>query len=41
MVLSLKGPAWWHDTGIGHFINSIHLWSVELVFATMVIHLWG
>jgi len=41
MVLSLKGPAWWHDTGIGHFINSIHLWSVELFFATMVIHLWG
>ena len=41
MILSLKGPAWWHYTGIGHFINSVHLWSVELFFATMVIHLWG
>ena len=37
----LKGPAWWHFTGIGHFFNSIHLWSVELFFFFMVIHLWG
>ncbi len=28
-------------TGIGHFFNSIHLWSVELFFFFMVIHLWG
>jgi hypothetical protein len=41
MILSLKGPAWWHYTGVGHFFNSIHLWSVELFFFTMVIHLWG
>jgi ubiquinol-cytochrome c reductase cytochrome b subunit len=41
MVLSLKGPAWWHYTGIGHFINSIHLWAVELFFFFMVVHLWG
>ena len=40
-VLGLKGPAWWHYTGIGHFFNSIHLWGVELFFAFMVIHLWG
>jgi quinol-cytochrome oxidoreductase complex cytochrome b subunit len=40
-VLTLKGPAWWHDTGVGHFFNSIHLWSVELFFFFMVIHLWG
>ena len=40
-VLALKGPAWWHITGIGHFFNSIHLWAVELFFAFMVIHLWG
>jgi hypothetical protein len=40
-ILSLKGPAWWHFTGIGHFFNSIHLWSVELFFFFMVIHLWG
>jgi quinol---cytochrome c reductase cytochrome b subunit, bacillus type len=40
-ILALKGPAWWHLTGIGHFFNSIHLWSVELFFFFMVIHLWG
>ncbi len=41
MVLTLKGPAWWHDTGVGHFFNSIHLWAVELFFFAMVVHLWG
>jgi hypothetical protein len=40
-ILTLKGPGWWHFTGIGHFFNSIHLWSVELFFFFMVIHLWG
>ena len=40
-ILSLKGPAWWHVTGVGHFFNSIHLWSVELFFFFLVIHLWG
>ena len=41
VILGLKGPAWWHYTGIGHFFNSIHLWSVELFFFFMVVHLWG
>ncbi len=40
-ILTLKGPAWWHFTGIGHFFNSIHLWSVEMFFVFMVVHLWG
>ena len=40
-ILGLKGPAWWHYTSIGHFFNSIHLWSVELFFFFMVVHLWG
>jgi hypothetical protein len=40
-VLALKGPAWWHYTGVGHFFNSIHMWSVELFFFVMVVHLWG
>ena len=40
-ILALKGPAWWHFTGVGHFFNSIHLWSVELFFFFMVVHLWG
>ena len=40
-ILTLKGPGWWHFTGIGHFFNSIHLWSVELFFFFVVVHLWG
>jgi quinol-cytochrome oxidoreductase complex cytochrome b subunit len=40
-ILALKGPAWWHYASIGLFFNSIHLWSVELFFFFMVIHLWG
>lgn len=41
VVLGLKGPAWWHVTGVGHFFNSLHLWSVELFFFFMVVHLWA
>jgi quinol-cytochrome oxidoreductase complex cytochrome b subunit len=26
---------------VGHFVNGLHLWSVELFFFAMVIHLWG
>jgi ubiquinol-cytochrome c reductase cytochrome b subunit len=40
-VLAVGGLTWWHTSGLGHFVNSLHLWSVELFFATMVIHLWG
>jgi ubiquinol-cytochrome c reductase cytochrome b subunit len=40
-ILALKGPGWWHFTGVGHFFNSIHLWAVELFFFFMVVHLWG
>lgn len=40
-ILALGGSAWWHRSGLGHFVNSLHLWSVEIFFAVMVIHLWG
>jgi ubiquinol-cytochrome c reductase cytochrome b subunit len=40
-VLAVEGATWWHTSSLGHFVNSIHLWSVELFFACMVIHLWG
>ena len=36
-----QGPQWWHNSSAGHFVNSMHLWSVELFMAFMVIHLWG
>lgn len=40
-VLSLGGVVWWHTSATGHFVNSLHLWSVEIFFFFMVIHLWG
>ena len=40
-ILALKGPQWWHRSSTGHYFNSLHLWSVELFMAFMVIHLWG
>ena len=40
-ALAVGGSAWWHGSSLGHFVNSMHLWSVELFFAVMVIHLWG
>jgi quinol-cytochrome oxidoreductase complex cytochrome b subunit len=40
-VIALAGPAWWHASALGHFMNSIHLWSTELFFFFMVLHLWG
>jgi hypothetical protein len=41
IVLTVKGAEWWHTSSVGHYVNSMHLWSVELFFAFMVIHLWG
>jgi ubiquinol-cytochrome c reductase cytochrome b subunit len=41
LVLAVEGAAWWHTSPVGLFVNSVHLWSVELFFVFMVIHLWG
>jgi quinol-cytochrome oxidoreductase complex cytochrome b subunit len=40
-LLAIGGVAWWHVSSLGLFVNSLHLWSVELFFGFMVIHLWG
>ena len=40
-VLAIGGVQWWHVSSLGHYVNSVHLWSVELFFGFMVIHLWG
>src|SRR5260370_13453188 len=40
-LLALKGRSWWHFSATGLFVNSLHLWSVELFMFFMVIHLWG
>ena len=41
LLLTLQGPQWYHASSVGHFVNSLHLWSVELFFVFMVVHLWG
>jgi hypothetical protein len=41
LAIALSGPDWWHTNPVGHFFNSLHLWSVEMFMALMVIHLWG
>jgi ubiquinol-cytochrome c reductase cytochrome b subunit len=41
LTLAVLGPQWYHVSTVGRFVNSLHLWSVELFFFTMVIHLWG
>jgi ubiquinol-cytochrome c reductase cytochrome b subunit len=40
-VIALEGPQWYHVSKVGLWFNSLHLWSVELFFFFMVIHLWG
>jgi quinol---cytochrome c reductase cytochrome b subunit, bacillus type len=40
-VIAVAGPSWWHGSSVGHFFNSLHLWSTELFFFFMVVHLWG
>jgi len=41
VVLAVFGPSWWHESSTGLFVNSLHLWSVEVFFFAMVVHLWG
>ncbi len=40
-VIAIAGPAWWHSSSLGHYVNSTHLWSTELFFFFMVVHLWA
>jgi hypothetical protein len=40
-AIAIGGTDWWHTNPVGDFFNSVHLWSVELFMAFMVIHLWG
>ena len=39
-VLAVEGPAWWHKSNVGLFVNSLHMWSTEFFFMFMVVHLW-
>jgi quinol-cytochrome oxidoreductase complex cytochrome b subunit len=39
LVLALSGPAWYHASPAGHFVNSLHFWGVQVFFAALVLHL--
>jgi len=41
LILAVEGPTWWHVSTLGHFVNSLHLWSVELFMGFMTVHLWA
>jgi len=41
VILAFFGPQWWHVSPQGHFVNSVHFWSVQMFFIFMVLHLWG
>ena len=32
-TIAVGGTDWWHTNPVGHFFNSMHLWSVELFMA--------
>ncbi|HET9072737.1 MAG TPA: hypothetical protein VFN60_12555 [Acidimicrobiales bacterium] len=36
-VIALGGTDWWHTSPVGHFADNLHLWSVELFMAFMVV----
>ena len=41
VILTIFGPDWWHVSSFGHFINSLHFWSVQLFFLGLLLHLIG
>jgi len=41
VILAAFGPQWWHFSNVGHFVNSLHYWSVQAFFFFMVVHLWA
>jgi ubiquinol-cytochrome c reductase cytochrome b subunit len=41
VVLTIGGVQWWHTSSFGHYMNSLHFWSVQLFFLFMTVHLWG
>jgi quinol-cytochrome oxidoreductase complex cytochrome b subunit len=39
VVLAIFGPDWYHYSPAGHFVNSMHFWSVQIFFAGVIMHL--
>jgi quinol-cytochrome oxidoreductase complex cytochrome b subunit len=38
VVMSLFGPGWYHESQVGHFVNSLHFWGVQVFFGALVLH---
>ena len=37
-LLAIKGPYWWHTSGLGLFLNSLHYWSCQIFFFAIFVH---
>ncbi|MCL4511934.1 MAG: cytochrome b N-terminal domain-containing protein [Bacteroidetes bacterium] len=38
ITLAVFGPGWYHVSKIGHFVNSLHFWSVQAFFGAIILH---
>jgi hypothetical protein len=39
IILAVGGPVWRHRSTVGTFVDDVHLWSVQLFFFFIVLHL--
>jgi len=39
VVMTIFGPEWYHFSSAGRFLNSMHFWSVQLLFFGIIAHL--
>jgi len=39
LIIAVFGPTWYHTSGLGHFVNSLHFWGVQLFFGALVLHI--
>lgn len=39
LVIGVFGPTWYHTSGVGHFVNSLHFWGVQVFFGALVLHI--
>ncbi len=38
IIMAAFGPTWYHVSSVGHFVNSMHFWSAQLFFFSLVLH---
>jgi len=39
IIMAAFGPTWYHYSGAGHFVNSMHFWTTQVFFFALVLHL--